>query len=187
MTCRRALITAWKAGQQSRPDCDNVTSAPAYQITESGRQYLAKYAGEHGADEPEQQNAAEDPAPAPAQAPAGPIALSLIRQKDARDREIDELRGQLYRIWLMLGIDTPLRSDGQEIEQSVAEVLHKLAAQPQPCAYVVQRPAKPLVRFNKIDNAQARAMVFARGGKATKVFALVPVGTAIPGAEWRNA
>lgn len=52
--------------------------------------------------------------------------------------------------------------------------------------YVIQRPAKPLVRVTKPDRAKERALAFARGGKRAQVFALVAVGTAVPGAEWRE-
>lgn len=52
--------------------------------------------------------------------------------------------------------------------------------------YVIQRPAKPLVRVTKPDRAKERALAFARGGKRAQVFALVAVGTAVPGSEWRE-
>ena len=52
--------------------------------------------------------------------------------------------------------------------------------------YVLQRPSKPLTRFSKLDRAKYRAVLSARGGKRAKVFALVAIGTAVPGAEWKE-
>ena len=52
--------------------------------------------------------------------------------------------------------------------------------------YVLQRPSKPLTRFSKLDRAKYRAVLSARGGKRAQVFALVAIGTAVPGAEWKE-
>jgi len=74
-------------------------------------------------------------------------------------------------------------------ELNTVRVALSLASNARPVfnsGYVVQRPAKPLARFAKADNAKARAMSFARTGAKAQVFALVPVGVAFPGAEWRE-
>lgn len=65
--------------------------------------------------------------------------------------------------------------------------LARMARKVEPVGYVVQRPAKPLVRFTKPDNAKARALSFARAGGRSQVFALVTVGVAVPGSEWKQA
>lgn len=65
--------------------------------------------------------------------------------------------------------------------------LARMARKVEPVGYVVQRPAKPLVRCSKIDNAKARALSFARAGGRAQVFALVAVGVAVPGSEWKQA
>lgn len=65
--------------------------------------------------------------------------------------------------------------------------LARMARKAEPVGYVVQRTAKPLVRFTKPDNAKARALSFARAGGRAQVFALVAVGVAVPGSEWKQA
>lgn len=76
----------------------------------------------------------------------------------------------------------------QDIENKFSECAGIIATpNADPVGYVIQRPAKPLVRFSKSENAQARALAFARSGKRAQVFALIPVGAAVPGAEWKNA
>jgi hypothetical protein len=58
---------------------------------------------------------------------------------------------------------------------------------PAPAGYVIQRPAKVLVRVTKRERAEERALCFARReGKRARVFALIPVGESVPGAEWKE-
>lgn len=64
--------------------------------------------------------------------------------------------------------------------------LARMARKVEHHGYVLQRPSKPLARFSKLDRAKYRAVSAARGGKRAQVFALVAVGAAYPGAEWRE-
>lgn len=54
--------------------------------------------------------------------------------------------------------------------------------------YLVRAPKRPLRTFSQPELAQAAAMAAARNGSGRgEVFALVPVGRAVRGAEWRSA
>lgn len=52
--------------------------------------------------------------------------------------------------------------------------------------FAVTVPGKPMIRFNKREKAEAAALSLARAGKRIDVFGLIPIGKAIPGAEWRK-
>jgi len=79
------------------------------------------------------------------------------------------------------------KSNEKRIKELKASLdLARMARTVANAGYVVQRPVKPLTRFSKIENAKARAISFARSGVRSQVFALVHVGMAIPGAEWRE-
>lgn len=55
-----------------------------------------------------------------------------------------------------------------------------------PAAFVVAVPKKPLRKFAKVDKAKAAALASARDGSGCgEVFALVPVGKAVRGVEWK--
>ena len=234
---------------------DDVTSAPAYQITAAGREYLAKYSGEvaePGLPEApvctESQTAAITPGvktdfPAfhepTASAIVGAMAfgyqgsneppeghwLAEFHQRGAADawkdgeivrlreqyadacglvarmhaaamgevcapaigavEDVAAVRARLLHIELMVR-NSSAKAVGSDasVEDLLGEILHQSAHQQSPAGYITQRPGKPLARFTKAENAQARAMSAARGGKRAQVFALVPVGAAMPGAEW---
>ncbi|ENO80915.1 hypothetical protein B447_10628 [Thauera sp. 27] len=52
--------------------------------------------------------------------------------------------------------------------------------------YLVRAPKRPLRTFSRAESAQAAALAAARNGSGRgEVFALVPVGKAVRGAEWR--
>lgn len=54
--------------------------------------------------------------------------------------------------------------------------------------YLVRAPKRPLRTFSKAESARAAAMAAARNGSGRgEVFALVPAGKAVRGAEWRPA
>ena len=53
--------------------------------------------------------------------------------------------------------------------------------------YVLKTPKRAMRSFGKEAAAQSAAMAAARAGKTGEVFALVPVGKAVRGAEWRAA
>lgn len=59
------------------------------------------------------------------------------------------------------------------------------APTPTPKGYVLKTPKRALRGFGKEAAAQSAAMAAARAGKSSEVFALVPVGRAVRGAEWK--
>lgn len=150
---------------------DDVTNGPAYQITAAGRAYLAKYSG--GVEEPIVPAVSDDSAQQKNEAgalgvleTATPVlSAEVVAQKDA---EIARLAGELA-------------------EAKASLELSRMARAVTPAGYVTHHPGKPLARFTKAESAQARAMSAARAGKRAQVFALVPVGAAMPGAEWKAA
>lgn len=72
----------------------------------------------------------------------------------------------------------------EQIESTVAPTLESI----DPAGYLVRAPKRPLRTFSKAEAAQAAAMAAARNGSGRgEVFALVPVGKAVRGAEWREA
>jgi hypothetical protein len=101
--------------------------------------------------------------------------------------DIAEVRAQLDQIGLMVrnSCAEAVTSDATTIDL-LAEILHKVPHQQYPVGYLIQCPTKPFVRFAKHENAKARALAFARSGKRAQVFALIPVGSAVPGAEWEE-
>ena len=190
---------------------DDVTGGAAYQILPKGRELLAKYASgkfEAPADVVEAV-AVEKSVITPGvkvenEAKECALLIKELRAiaKDREDRigVLDDVLTQaldnnaatermfqaaisaLASINERLGLDpndggaNPILAAIDELERSRA-----------PVGYVIQRPAKPLVRFTKAISAEARAMAFAKGGQRAQVFALTLVGTAVPGAEWRKA
>ena len=52
--------------------------------------------------------------------------------------------------------------------------------------YVVARPKKPLRRFTALASAQTIALSAVRAGGQAEVFALLPAGKAVRGAEWKD-
>ncbi|MCK2097253.1 hypothetical protein [Thauera aromatica] len=61
-------------------------------------------------------------------------------------------------------------------------------AQQKVAGYLVRAPKRPLRTFAKSESAQSAALAAARNGSGRgEVFALVPVGRAVRGAEWRPA
>lgn len=72
----------------------------------------------------------------------------------------------------------------EQIESTTAPTLESI----DPVGYLVRAPKRPLRTFSKAEAAQAAAMAAARNGSGRgEVFALVPVGKAVRGAEWREA
>ena len=114
-----------------------------------------------------------------------------FEELDRANRLFAAACSDLGRINEHLGLDSedggadPIIDAISEIKASLE--LARMARKVEPVGYVVQRPAKPLVRFTKPDNAKARALSFARAGGRAQVFALVAVGVAVPGSEWKQA
>ena len=191
---------------------DDVTGMAAYQITAIGRKYLAKYADGSKA-EPVPVPAPvvqQDPVVEIKKAEAVAVKVleeavpgftaEVIAQKDAeisslsrrlRDAltEIETLNKEQFkatdRAKELLEKNGALTDQLADAQASLE--LARMARKAEPVGYVVQRPAKPLVRFTKPDNAKARALSFARAGGRAQVFALVAVGVAVPGSEWKQA
>ena len=99
----------------------------------------------------------------------------LVIERDEQAVRIDEQQSEIDRL------------SGELAEAKASIELCRMARAVTPAGYVTQHPGKPLARFTKAENAQARAMSAARAGKRAQVFALVQVGTATPGAEWVKA
>ena len=217
---------------------DDVTGAPAYQITPKGRDYISKHATPFAqAQRPAAATPASDSASASTddKARRGSEAVALGALEEAmpgftaevvgkKDAEIAGLRAQYDEACDLIArmhaaamnevctpvigavedvaavrarlshIELMVRNASAEtvgsaapVEELLGEILHRCAQQSSPAGYVIQRPTKPLMRFVRPEKAQSCALSFARGGKRAQVFALIPVGAAVPGAEWRAA
>jgi len=76
------------------------------------------------------------------------------------------------------------------IERQARQALQeKVNAAPVPAhkGYVLKTPKRAMRRFGEEAAAQSAAMAAARAGKTGEVFALIPVGKAVRGAEWKVA
>lgn len=168
---------------------DDVTNQAAYQITATGKQYVAKFGDGKKAE--------------PVQAPAPAVqAEPVVRENRTTEPEIkktEKLAPQPSQAEVIAQKDTELASMSRRLRDAFEDVdrlnkeleaanasleLSRMARTVIHAGYVIQRPVKPLIRVTKIDRARDRALSFARGGKKAQVFALVPVGVATPGAEW---
>lgn len=118
-------------------------------------------------------------------------ALTAVREKDdellAQARVVVDLRAQLgeertARQALQEQIDE-LQRDAMRGASLLSGGDRYTAA-----CYLVRAPKRPMRIFNKAEAAQAAAMAAARNGSGRgEVFALVPTGRAVRGAEWRAA
>lgn len=165
---------------------DDVTRLPAYQITPKGREFMASFAGRKAevSVAPDCQAIAvyDQSDVAHVRQPESETIEILRRQRDTAWSELSEIRKSITA--------SPEESTLDEVKRvlfELAEALAMLELISEPVGYAIQRPAKPLVRFSKAEKAQARALSFARSGQRVQVFAMVPAGVAVPGAEWRPA
>lgn len=114
-----------------------------------------------------------------------------FEELDRANRLFAAACSDLGRINEHLGLDSedggadPIIDAISEIKASLE--LSRMARKVEHHGYVLQRPSKPLTRFSKPERAKERALAFARGGKRAQVFALVAVGVAVPGSEWKQA
>ena len=180
---------------------DDVTGLAAYQITPAGKKYLAKYADGSKAEpvaEPvvrenqttEVQTCQESRQVAQATKKAEAVAVKVLEEAmpgftaevvAQKDTEIASLSRRLRDAF------ADVDRLNKELEDAKASLeLSRMARAVVHQGYVIQRPAKPLVRITKPERAKERALAFARGGKRAQVFALVAIGTAVPGAEWKE-
>lgn len=180
---------------------DDVTGLAAYQITPAGKKHLAKYADGSKAEpvaEPvvrenqttEVPTCQESRQVAQATKKAEAVAVKVFEEAmpgftaevvAQKDNEIASLSRRLRDA--LADVDRL----NKELEDAKASLeLSRMARAVVHQGYVIQRPAKPLVRITKPERAKERALAFARGGKRAQVFALVAIGTAVPGAEWKE-
>ena len=113
-----------------------------------------------------------------------------FEELDRANRLFAAACSDLGRINEHLGLD-PNDGGAYPIIDAIDEIkatleLARMARKVEHHGYVLQRPSKPLTRFSKLDRAKYRAVLSARGGKRAQVFALVAIGTAVPGAEWKE-
>ena len=177
---------------------DDVTGGPAYQITQAGRELIALDEGasedqteDDGAERGHHQSSAinvlEDAMPG--------FTAEVVAQKDEEIARLTQLFNSavydLNTIADMLSV--PDDEEGiAPIIESISELKATLESSRETfdskrCGYIVKRAGKPLARFAKLGNAYDSAMSAARAGKRAQVFELLPVGAAVPGAEWVEA
>lgn len=113
-----------------------------------------------------------------------------FEELDRANRLFAAACSDLGRVNEHLGLD-PNDGGADPIIDAIDEIkatleLARMARKVEHHGYVLQRPSKPLTRFSKLDRAKYRAVLSARGGKRAQVFALVAIGTAVPGAEWKE-
>lgn len=113
-----------------------------------------------------------------------------FEELDRANRLFAAACSDLGRVNEHLGLD-PNDGGADPIIDAIDEIkatleLARMARNVEHHGYVLQRPSKPLTRFSKLDRAKYRAVLSARGGKRAQVFALVAIGTAVPGAEWKE-
>lgn len=167
---------------------DDVTGLAAYQITPAGKKYLAKYADGSKAEPVAEPVVKESLTVAPETKKAEAVAVKVLEEAmpgftaeviAQKDTEIASLSRRLRDAFA--DVDR-LNKELEEVKASLE--LSRMARKVEHHGYVLQRPSKPLTRFSKLDRAKYRAVLSARGGKRAQVFALVAIGTAVPGAEW---
>lgn len=122
-----------------------------------------------------------NPAPVPADSLSAEPSAMIVDLK----RAVSDLCQQLDVANAELAYERSARVALQEqIESTVARTLESI----DPAGYLVRAPKRPLRTFSKAAAAQAAAMAAARNDSGRgEVFALVPVGKAVRGAEWREA
>ena len=169
---------------------DDVTGLAAYQITAAGKKYLEKFGDGSKAE----------PVPAPV-VRENKTTESETKQAEAVAVKVLEQAMPGFSAEVIAQKDTELASMSRRLRDAFADVdrlnkeleevkasleLSRMARAVVHQGYVIQRPLKPLVRITKQERAKERALAFARGGKRAQVFALVAIGTAVPGAEWKE-
>ena len=177
---------------------DDVTGMAAYQITAAGKKYLEKYGDDSEAE----------PVPAPVVQPDPVVEIKkadeVVRQDRTAEHEppkTEKLAPRTFQTEIIAQKDVEIASMSRRLRDAFADVdrlnkeleevkasleLSRMARAVVHQGYVIQRPLKPLVRITTQERAKERALAFARGGKRAQVFALVAVGAAYPGAEWRE-
>lgn len=128
------------------------------------------------------------------------------KKKDLKDEEVADLQHKINmqdaELFKQAGVVVDLRNQlGAErtARQALQEQIDELQREAMRGAsllsgddrytaagYLVRAPKRPLRTFSRAESAQAAALAAARNGSGRgEVFALVPVGKAVRGAEWR--
>lgn len=102
------------------------------------------------------------------------LTKSLNKLTDARTETAEAIQAQINA--------EEFSKIHQDLIADLKASLEKATAGP----FVVPVPGKPMIRFKKREKAEAAALSLARAGKRINVFGLIPIGKAIPGAEWRK-
>jgi hypothetical protein len=150
---------------------DDVTGAPAYQITSKGREHLATAAGH----QPKEAVFVQAPTPI---IDAIDNSLSRYKVRPAEDIAQDVLETARARV--AVAMTTPLYPlDEIKVPAPETETETEL--------YVLRLGAI-LERHLSLESAKERALAVARNGERTVVYKLVLIGTAVPapGAEWHE-
>ena len=120
-----------------------------------------------------------------------PSVDRVQKAKRRSDQRVAELRRVAAE--MQTAIENPPKGtdpDELAIERQARQALQEqINAAPAPVArgYVLKTPKRAMRRFGEEAAAQSAAMAAARAGRTGEVFALVPVGRAVRGAEWREA
>jgi hypothetical protein len=146
---------------------DDVTGAPAYQITAKGRAHLATAAGQ------QPKNAA------PARVPPRMVESIADFSERCKEQPSEEIEQDVLENKPILAV--------VEVATPQPEVDAPRLPAPETEPYVLWLGAS-LERHLSLESAQARALSIARNGERTVVYRMVPVGTAlpVPGAEWHD-
>jgi len=207
---RIAINDAKKAGHVDAAGKDTVSGMPAYEISRHGITWLTKNMPTNTAEAPEENAVSVNVA-----ADASKAISDLTQAGDqVKDLQIKELQIQLAE-WQSaaqeigansakemrnafaaqdIRLTDQVRKTNEALER-VGQLEDQLQAGSfvsarvesiKPAGYIVARPKKALRRFNKEEVAESIALGAVRAGGSAEVFALVPHGKAVRGAEFRR-
>jgi hypothetical protein len=113
------------------------------------------------------------------------IARAAAQVINAHDDELIAQAKTIIDLRNQLGEERSARLALQEqVESMASQTLTSI----DPAGFLVRAPKRPLRTFSKAEAARAAAMAATRNGSGRgEVFALVPAGKAVRGAEWRPA
>lgn len=157
---------------------DDDTQRPAYKLTERGRAWLKKQKAPavpvNGGSEPEHEASETD-----AQQDGAKLKHSLVAEM------AEDLREAQIRIYSLQSELNKERADRIRLEEQVKS-LSSTTDSRESAMYLVRTPkAEPRLVF-RLDRAVEKAKSCARKNGRADVFALLPVGRAVVGAEWRE-
>lgn len=113
------------------------------------------------------------------------IARAAAQVINAHDDELIAQAKTIIDLRNQLGEE---RSARLALQEQVESMVSQTRTPIDPAGFLVRAPKRPMRIFSKAEAAQAAAMAAARNGSGRgEVFALVPAGRAVRGAEWRAA